>query len=127
MDAKAAVVVSRATLVEELRGILGFLTEQNKAGNRLRLSDVSGQMGRKLSLEFADYFKFLKRYNYVVINRRDHALTATGEGRLVAREGSDGTFDKEVQQFFAGNIAEGDLISEETLEPAGKIEERLPE
>ncbi|MBW2699864.1 MAG: serine/threonine protein kinase [Deltaproteobacteria bacterium] len=126
MDTKAAVVVSIENLLEELQAILEFLYEENKAGNRLRLSDVSGQLGRDLSLEFADYFKFLKRYNYVVINRRDHALTATGEGRKIARDGPSAEFGQEVQKFFAKNIAEGGLVVEDSAsEPEpGEVPEK---
>ncbi|MBN2493111.1 MAG: serine/threonine protein kinase [Deltaproteobacteria bacterium] len=112
------------TLVGEMREILTFLYDENKTGNRLRISDVSAKMGRSLSLDFADYFKFLKRYNYVVINRRDHSLTATDEGRVLARDGSSDEFEQELRQHF-GDMVEGGqaLLGDE--EVVGDIEQAM--
>ncbi len=110
-DKADEVIVSRDLLVEEMQAILGFLLEQARAGKRMRLSDARSRLSGRLSLDFADYFKFLKRYNYVVINRTDHGLAVTEEGRGLVEDASAEPFSQELEQHFGDQMeAPDDLI-----------------
>ncbi len=100
------VIVSKDVLVEEMQLILNYLMEQSKSGKRIRLSDARSRLTGVLTLDFADYFKFLKRYNYVVINRSDHGLAVTDEGRAITTETPSEGFHSELKQHFGSQVEE---------------------
>ena len=105
-------VVASNVLIDEMRYILETLCERVRTGDRLRLGDARSMLKSNLTLDFADYFKFLKRYNYVVINRSDQTLAVTEEGRTVAEKGGDSEFVKELNKHFGDRLspAEEELI-----------------
>ncbi len=103
-DSQSDVIISRDVLVREMQSILDFLLEQASAGKRMRLSDARSHLTGKLTLDFADYFKFLKRYNYVVISRSDHGLAVTEEGRALSDEAQGDAFEQELKQHFGSQM-----------------------
>ena len=98
------VIVSKDVLVEEMQLILNYLQEQTRSGKRIRLSDARSRLTGVLTLDFADYFKLLKRYNYVVINRSDHGLAVTDEGKAVTANTPAEEFFSELKQHFGGQV-----------------------
>lgn len=98
------VIVSKDVLIEEMQLILNYLLEQTKSGKRIRLSDARSRLTGVLTLDFADYFKFLKRYNYVVINRSDHGLAVTDEGKAITTDAPPDEFLSELKQHFGGQV-----------------------
>ncbi len=107
--------LSPETLSDEMRFVLKSLNDKARVGARPRLVDVRGFLQNSLSLDFADYFKFLKRFNYLVINRGDQTLTVTDEGRLIAERGEDDDFVKELKQHFVKNDLEEELLLPENV------------
>jgi eukaryotic-like serine/threonine-protein kinase len=103
-------VVSQAMLTEEMRLVLKSLCDKAKTGARPRLVDARSYLKNSLALDFADYFKFLKRYNYVVINRGDQTLAVTEEGRVIAEKGEDDEFISELKQHFGEQIQDGEEL-----------------
>jgi serine/threonine protein kinase len=97
-------MVGKEILIDEMQFILTFLLDQTRAGKRMRLSDARTRLTGRLTLDFADYFKFLKRYNYVVINRTDHGLAVTEEGRSLTDEIEAGSFIQELKQHFGDQM-----------------------
>ncbi len=112
MTEKLPVAVSPSILTEEMRLVLKSLCDRAKAGARPRLGDARSFLKNSLSLDFADYFKFLKRYNYVVINRGDQTLAVTEEGRIIAEQGEDDEFIGELKQHFGKELKEGQELIE---------------
>lgn len=111
-DNPTDVVVSRDVLIEEMQFILSFLLEQGRSGKRIRLSDARSRLTGRLTLDFADYFKFLKRYNYVVINRTDHGLAVTDEGKALSADAAGESFAGELKQHFGDQVEEGQELIE---------------
>ncbi|HUU02082.1 MAG TPA: serine/threonine-protein kinase [Myxococcota bacterium] len=107
MAEKRQEAVSASILTDEMRLILKSLCDRAKAGARPRLGDARSFLKNSLSLDFADYFKFLKRYNYVIINRGDQTLAVTEEGRIIAEQGADDEFVGELKQHFGKELKEG--------------------
>ena len=112
MPSRRPEVVASNVLIDEMRFILETLCERVRTGDRLRLGDARSMLKSNLTLDFADYFKFLKRYNYVVINRSDQTLAVTEEGRTVAEKGGDSEFVNELNKHFGNKMskAEEELI-----------------
>jgi hypothetical protein len=108
-------------MIDEMRFILATLCDRARMGARPRLSDVRSMLKGNLTLDFADYFKFLKRYNYVLINRSDQTLVVTEEGRNVADKGDSSEFLAELTKHFGDQVHEGKELIDM------KEEENFPE
>jgi hypothetical protein len=106
------VIVSQQVLIEEMQYILTYLIDQAKAGKRIRLSDARSRLTGRLTLDFADYFKFLKRYNYVIINRTDHGLAVTDEGRALSEASPSEPFQQEIKQHFGAQVQDAHELIE---------------
>jgi eukaryotic-like serine/threonine-protein kinase len=126
MPEKRRQAVTQVMLVDEMRVVLQSLCDKAKAGARPRLGDARSFLKNSLTLDFADYFKFLKRYNYVLINRGDQTLAVTEEGRVIAENGEDDEFVNELKQHFGKQIKEGEeLIDMEGEEEFTNEDERV--
>jgi len=119
--AKRGATISKNVMIDEMRFILETLCDRARMGARPRLSDVRSMLKGNLTLDFADYFKFLKRYNYVLINRSDQTLVVTEEGRSMAEKGASTEFLTELTKHFGDQVQNG----EELIEMAE--EESFPE
>ncbi len=122
--AEAAHTVTTKQLREEIRGVLSALYAAAKAGNRTRLSEAGSLIKIPLSLDFVDYFKFLRRYNYVAIDRTDQSLELTNEGKSIVDQGPDDEFNKDMSQHFARFINDDEEQLIDLSEDTG--EQKLP-
>jgi hypothetical protein len=110
--AKTGTTISKNVMIDEMRFILETLCDRARMGARPRLSDVRSMLKGNLTLDFADYFKFLKRYNYVLINRSDQTLVVTEEGRSVAEKGGSPEFLTELTKHFGDQVHNGEELIE---------------
>ncbi len=124
--AKRGTTISKNVMIDEMRFILETLCDRARMGARPRLSDVRSMLKGNLTLDFADYFKFLKRYNYVLINRSDQTLVVTEEGRLVAEKGSSSEFLTELTKHFGDRVHDGEELIEIGEENSFVEEEPAP-
>lgn len=109
---KRGTTISKNVMIDEMRFILETLCDRARMGARPRLSDVRSMLKGNLTLDFADYFKFLKRYNYVLINRSDQTLVVTEEGRSIAEKGGSGEFLTELTKHFGDQVHNGEELIE---------------
>jgi len=105
MEEEQRPLVRENRLIEELRMVLRSLSDKARGGGRPRLVDARSFLRNKLTLDFADYFKFLKRYNYVVISRGDQSLAVTDEGVNIVDQGPDEEFLVELREHFKHFLA----------------------
>ena len=119
MSKKPHQIISGRVLVDEMRFILEKLCEREREGNRPRLGEVRSMLKGNLTLDFADYFKFLKRYHYVQINREDQSLVVTDEGRVVAEQSPSDAFVDELKKHFGSQVQEEliEMEEDETFRP----------
>jgi hypothetical protein len=120
------VTLTPARLADEICNILKTLEEKSRAGMRLRLTEARSSLARNLSLDFADYFKFMKLHNYVFISRNDQSLSLTDEGRKLLEKGASEAFLNEIQEDFKEllNQQESELIDMDE-EAFAQVEKRL--
>jgi hypothetical protein len=124
--AKRGTTISKNVMIDEMRFILEALCDRARMGARPRLSDVRSMLKGNLTLDFADYFKFLKRYNYVLINRSDQTLVVTEEGRLVAEKGGSSEFLTELTKHFGDQVHDGEELIDMGEEESFAEEEPAP-
>ena len=124
--AKRSASISKNVMIDEMRFILETLCDRARMGSRPRLSDVRSMLKGNLTLDFADYFKFLKRYNYVLINRSDQTLVVTEEGRNVAEKGASSEFLTELTKHFGDQVHDGEELIEMAEEESFPAEEPAP-
>jgi hypothetical protein len=103
--------VTRDLLAGEALYILKNLKD-NKAGSRSnKLADVKASLEPTVTLEFDNYFFFLRKYNYIAMDR-EACLQLTGEGEKVL----DGTlkerFSESIGEYFSSRLGD-----EAPLEP----------
>ena len=82
-------VVTPEVLTGEARFILHHLATGEAEGKANHMADVRDALAAAVTLDFADYLKFLKKFNYITLNRQTHTLGLTEDGGRVV-EGYDG-------------------------------------
>ena len=107
-------VVTPEVITGEARFILQHLATGEAEGKANHMADVRDALAGAVTLDFADYLKFLKKFNYITLNRQTHTLGLTEDGGRVV-EGYDGDrFTLELTDYFAHRLEEA---------PAPRIED----
>ena len=99
------VVLTKELLRDEAQTILRSLRENVAAGRSNRIADVKQALEARVTVDFDDYFLFLRKHNFIVLDREHSALELTTEG--------DGALDGEpvamlsaIEEFFAGRLGD---------------------
>ncbi len=96
--------VTTEVLSGEARFILQHLSQNLADGNPNHMSEVRSALEEAVTLEFADYLKFLKKFRYITLNRQTHTLGLTEEGERVAGGQDVERFALEVSEYFQHRI-----------------------
>ena len=95
--------VTREQLSGEALYILKNLRDNKSGGRSNKLADVKTALEPSVTLEFDNYFFFLRKFNFIAMDR-EACLQLTGEGEKVL----DGTlrerFDDSVGEYFASRL-----------------------
>ena len=86
--------------------IMKSLKDNARTGRSNKLADVKMSLENAVSLEFDNYFFFLRKFHYIAMDR-EAQLKLTDQGDRVASGDELERFGDEIGEFFADQIAEG--------------------
>ncbi|MDF1562339.1 MAG: serine/threonine-protein kinase [Deltaproteobacteria bacterium] len=102
--------VTTEVLSGEARFILQHLARNAAEGDSNHMGDVRTALEGAVTLDFADYLKFLKKFNYITLNRQEHTLGLTTDGSRIV-EGLDiERFTLEIGDYFEHRVQEPKVI-----------------
>ncbi|WAM27592.1 serine/threonine-protein kinase [Myxococcus sp. NMCA1] len=107
--------LNRDTVSGEALFILRNLRENGRLGRSNKLADVKAALEPSVSLEFDNYFFFLRKFHYIAMDR-EAQLKLTEQGEQVAGGELNERFSLEVGEFFAEQLA---AAADAPLEGAG--------
>ncbi|MFP2930155.1 serine/threonine protein kinase, partial [Pyxidicoccus sp. 3LG] len=96
--------INRDTVSGEALFILRNLRENGRLGRSNKLADVKAALEPSVSLEFDNYFFFLRKFHYIAMDR-EAQLKLTEQGERVAGGEQQDRFTIEVGEFFADQLA----------------------
>ncbi|WP_426757181.1 serine/threonine-protein kinase [Myxococcus sp. Y35] len=96
--------LNRDTVSGEALFILRNLRENGRLGRSNKLADVKAALEPSVSLEFDNYFFFLRKFHYIAMDR-EAQLKLTEQGEQVAGGELTERFSLEVGEFFADQLA----------------------
>ncbi len=100
------ILVSKDVLTGDALAILRSVRESNRAGKSTKLPDVKRALEQDISLDFDDYFLFLRKCGFISLDAG--ALSLTGDGEEVA-SGRAERLDAAVVEHFAGRIEDDEV------------------
>ncbi len=83
--------------------ILKSLKDNGRSGRSNKLADVKGTLEPSVTLEFDNYFFFLRKYHYIALDR-EACLQLTNEGDRVVEGEERDQFTDAVGEFFAAKL-----------------------
>src|SRR4051812_10382400 len=95
--------INRDTVSGEALFILKSIRENARMGRSNKLADVKAALEPAVSLEFDNYFFFLRKFHYIAMDR-EAQLKLTEDGERVAEGDSLDQFTEEVGQFFSDQL-----------------------
>ncbi|NTX09312.1 serine/threonine protein kinase [Myxococcus sp. CA051A] len=111
--------INRDAVSGEALFILRNLRENGRLGRSNKLADVKAALEPSVSLEFDNYFFFLRKFHYIAMDR-EAQLKLTDQGERVAGGELGDKFSTEVGEFFAEQLASAEdepPVAQGTEEP----------
>ncbi|NVJ23073.1 serine/threonine protein kinase, partial [Myxococcus sp. AM011] len=111
--------INRDAVSGEALFILRNLRENGRLGRSNKLADVKAALEPSVSLEFDNYFFFLRKFHYIAMDR-EAQLKLTEQGERVAGGELGDKFSTEVGEFFAEQLASAEdepPVAQGTEEP----------
>src|SRR5262245_52284231 len=99
-----AQTINRDTVSGEALFILKNLRENGRLGRSNKLADVKSTLEPAVSLDFDNYFFFLRKFHYIAMDR-EAQLKLTEHGERVAEGDALDQFTEEVGQFFSDQLS----------------------
>ena len=112
--------INRDAVSGEALFILRNLRENGRLGRSNKLADVKAALEPSVSLEFDNYFFFLRKFHYIAMDR-EAQLKLTEQGERVAGGDLQDRFSTEVGEFFADQLLAAEdepPVAQGTEEPA---------
>lgn len=97
--------VTRELLAGEALHILKSLKENKSAGRSNKLADVKQALEPSVSLEFDNYFFFLRKFNFIAMDR-EACLQTTADGDKVIDGPLRERFGEAVGEYFASRLGD---------------------
>ncbi|HUB05829.1 MAG TPA: serine/threonine-protein kinase [Myxococcales bacterium] len=116
------VILTRELLQEEAASILRSVHDNAAAGRSNKLGDVKEALEAKVTLDFDDYFLFLRKFNFVLLDRELGALALTADGERILGGTAPGVLETSIEQFFGSRL--GDEVVRE--DPTEQLPRRPP-
>lgn len=110
--------LTRELLAEDTRFLLKTLLRDDLFGDEVSLTEAEKLMDASLSVGFVDYCAFLKKRDYVTIDRARNTIKVTPKGRLIADGMDDSEFHRELVAHFSARLA-AQSQSNTSLPPIG--------
>lgn len=98
--------LTKDMLVEETRFLLKTLLRDDLFGEEVSLTEAEKLMEASLTLGFVDYAAFLKKREYIVIDRTRNTVKVTPKGRLIADGMDDAEFHRELAAHFSARMSQ---------------------
>ena len=95
--------LTREQLTGEALYILKNLKDNKSGGRSNKLADVKTALEPSVTLEFDNYFFFLRKYNFIAMDR-EACLQLTGEGEKVLDGSQRERFGEAVGEYFASRL-----------------------
>ena len=111
--------VTRELLAGEALYILRNLKDNKTGGRSNKLADVKATLEPTVTLEFDNYFFFLRKYNFIAMDR-EACLQLTGEGEKVLDGTSRDRFGEAVGEYFASRLGDDPPIQSSGQETQGR-------
>lgn len=125
----AEILVTRETLAEDVVFILQCLRETQQARRSTHMMDLREELANAVTLEFADYLRFLRKHEYATLDREAHTLDLTGRGDALVQGTPGPELFEQLGSFFADALALGRIEvqadDEETTTPASLVSTTL--
>ncbi len=109
------VILTRELLQEEAASILRSVHDNAAAGRSNKLGDVKESLESKVTLDFDDYFLFLRKFSLVVLDREQGALGLTADGERILSCTAPGILEAAVEQFFGSRLGD-EVVREDPTE-----------
>jgi eukaryotic-like serine/threonine-protein kinase len=106
--------------------ILKSLKDNGRSGRSNKLADVKGTLEPSVTLEFDNYFFFLRKYHYIALDR-EACLQLTTEGERVVEGEERDQFTDAVGEFFAPKLKALSAEGEDELEAVALPPQPPPE
>jgi hypothetical protein len=97
--------VTRELLAGEALYILRNLKDNKTGGRSNKLADVKATLEPTVTLEFDNYFFFLRKYNFIAMDR-EACLQLTAEGEKVLEGSARERFGDAVGEYFASRLGD---------------------
>jgi len=95
------VLVTRDLLTADALFILECLHQRDQDGETTHLVDVRDALSPSVTLAFSDYLRFLRRFEYVILDRDEHTLALTELSLTELASSLHGRFSDQLGEFFA--------------------------
>src|SRR3954462_15435421 len=99
--------MTRQKVSNEALYILKSLRENSRLGRSNKLADVKSFLEPSVSMEFDNYFFFLRKFHYIAMDR-EAQLKLTEHGERIAEGESLDQFTDEVGEFFQDQLKGGE-------------------
>jgi len=103
----AEILVTRDALAEDAVFILQCLRESQREGRSMHMVDVRGTLAGSVTLEFGEYLRFLRKHEYIAVDREAHTLELLPAGDRAARGEESPQLVERLEEFFADHIRQG--------------------
>lgn len=114
MSSENSTAVSRDVLLQDISQILKQVMRDQREGRSRTLADMKALYSGNLSLEFPEYFKFLNKYNYVLL--KEGRVILSDKGVAAAADAAGTRIIDEIEQFFKDVIIDAQEEIEEVSE-----------
>ncbi|MHB8419419.1 MAG: serine/threonine-protein kinase [Myxococcales bacterium] len=109
------VVLTRELLQEEAAGILRTVRDNAAASRSNKLGEVKEALESKVTLDFDDYFLFLRKFNFIVLDREHGGLALTPDGERLLGGATPGVLETSIEQFFGSRLGD-EVVREDPAE-----------
>ena len=125
--------VNRDNVTDDALLILRHLRDNGVEGKSNRLAEVKSALQKSVSLDFDSYFFFLRKFNYIAMDR-EAQLSVTEDGQRLIEGNEMDKFSEDVEEFFADQLnntdhgirAEPDISMDESLDEESRVPSMSP-
>lgn len=106
--------VSKDVLLQDISSILKQVMRDQREGRSRTLADMKAFYSGNLALEFQEYFKFLNKYNYMLL--KEGRVILSDKGVAAAADAAGTRIIEEVEHFFGDVIIDAQEDIQEVSE-----------
>ncbi len=123
---QAEIEVSREILAADAVFILQCLRDAARENRSTHMIDMRTELSTSVTLAFSDYLRFLRKHEYVVLDRELHTLSLTPAGETVATSEPSTGLLGQIDTFFADRLQKLPYVEVESLDEERAVLEAVP-